>query len=59
MPPPSLWCFFHCTEDRCIYIKTKDDVKKSYGAVLDVWDNTDKPNCIKGRGMAVYLVHSL
>ena len=47
MPLPKLWTFFHCPMDRCLYIKSGDDIKSGYGAVLDIRCNKDKANCVK------------
>ena len=32
--------------DRRLYIKSGDDVKRGYGAVLDIRCNKDKANCV-------------
>ena len=47
MPPPKLWTFVHCLTSRCLFVKSGEDLKRGYGAVLDVRCNKEKSDSVK------------
>jgi len=49
MPKPKLWTILHSAEDKCLYIKSGEDVRRDYGALLDVRCSKERDDVVKVR----------
>lgn len=49
MPKPKLWTILHSAEDKCLYIKSGEDVRSDYGALLDVRCSKERDDVVKVR----------
>ena len=57
MLKPKLWTILYSSEDKCLYIKSGEDVRRDYGALLDVRCSKERDDVVKVR--SPYVVQNL
>ena len=50
MPKARLWTIVHSTDDKCLYIKSGEDVRRDYGALLGIRASKEKEDAVKVSG---------
>ena len=49
MPKAKLWTIIHSSDDKCLYIKSGEDVRRDYGALVDVRTSKEMEDAVKVR----------